>query len=96
MPQSSSKIDSFPQVSVPDALTEVLRRGAREMLSQAIEQEVVEYVSERHELVGPDGRRLVVRNSHLPECQLQTPLGNLAVQQPRVRDRRSAVDREVI
>ena len=51
MSQSSSKIVTFPQVSAPDALSEVLRRGARELLSQAIEQEVAEYVSARHELV---------------------------------------------
>lgn len=94
MPQSSSKVASFPQVSASDALSDVLRRGACEMLTQAIEQEVAEYVSARHELVGPDGRRLVVRNGHLPERQLQTPLGSLAVQQPRVRDRRGVEDRE--
>ena len=66
MSQSSSKIVSFPQVSVPDALSEVLRRSARKMLGQVIEQDVAGYVSARHELVGPDGRRLVVRNGHLP------------------------------
>ncbi|MEM7480006.1 MAG: IS256 family transposase, partial [Acidobacteriota bacterium] len=94
MTECSSKLVSFPQETAVDALSEVLRRGARELLAHAIEQEVTEYVSARHDLVDPEGRRLVVRNGHLPERVLQTPLGSLSVQQPRVRDRRPAAERE--
>ena len=42
MPQSSSKIDSSPHGSVPETLSEVLRRATREKLGQTIEQKVAE------------------------------------------------------
>jgi transposase-like protein len=35
-----------------------------------------------------NGRRLVVRNGHSPERDLQTGLGSIAVKQPRVNDKR--------
>jgi putative transposase len=58
------------------------------MLATAIENEVVEYI-ERHAALRDDqGRRLVVRNGRLPARQIQTGLGLVEVQQPRVNDRR--------
>ena len=59
------------------------------MLQQAIEREVADYVdAHAHERDG-HGRRLVVRNGHLPARELQTPVGPLRVEQPRVDDRRT-------
>lgn len=95
MPECSPKVVSFPQESVLDPLEEVLRRGARELLAQAVEQEVSEYLASRADLVDAEGRRQVVRNGYLPARELQTPLGGVTVQQPRVRDRRSPDQREV-
>lgn len=95
MTECSPNVVSFPQPGSASALDEVLRRGARELLSQAIEQEVVDYLTARQGLVDANGRRLVVRNGYLPARELQTPLGSLPVQQPRVRDRREASEREV-
>lgn len=95
MPECSPKVVSFPQESTLDPLEEVLRRGARELLAQAVEQEVSEYLASRAGLVDADGRRQVVRNGYLPQRELQTPLGGVAIQQPRVRDRRSPDQREV-
>ena len=40
------------------------------------------------------GRRYVVRTGHLPPRAIQTPLGDVQVQQPRVRDRRPTDERE--
>jgi len=71
-----------------DVLTNILRQGAQEMLATAIENEVAEYV-ERHAAVRDDeGHRLVVRNGRLPARQIQTGLGLVEVEQPRVNDRR--------
>ena len=70
------------------ALEEVLREGARKLLAEAIEAEVAEYIDRHAEAVGPDGRRLVVRNGHLPERELMTGIGPVKVRQPRVDDRR--------
>jgi putative transposase len=77
-----------------DVLTEVLRDGARRMLAQAIEAEVAAWIDERSNLKDSAGRRQVVRNGYLPERTIQTGIGPVEVQQPRVRDRRPAEGRE--
>jgi transposase-like protein len=71
-----------------DVLTDILRQGAQEMLATAIENEVVEYVERHAGLRDGQGHRLVVRNGRLPARQIQTGLGLVEVQQPRVNDRR--------
>ena len=71
-----------------DVLTEVLRRGAQEMLATAIENEVLEYVAGHTHLRDAEGWRLVVRNGYLPQRTIQTGIGPVDVQQPRVNDRR--------
>jgi transposase-like protein len=76
-------------------LDAVLRDGARQMLTEAIEAEVARYLTDRENLIDDQGRRLVVRNGHLPARTLQTPVGAVPVKQPRVRDRRPAGEREV-
>jgi transposase-like protein len=75
-------------------LTEVLRDGARQLLARAIEAEVDEYVTAHAATVDDAGRRCVVRNGHLPTRAIQTPLGDVGITQPRVRDRRPLGDRE--
>ena len=77
-----------------DLLTAVLRHGARELLSQAVEQEVREWLAERANLTDERGRQWVVRNGHLPERTILTGIGPVAVRQPRVRDRRPEDERE--
>src|SRR5579864_692916 len=97
MEHRSGKLVRFPAAeagSPSDALTEVLRRGARQMLAEAIEAEVADYLEYREHLLDEVGHRVVVRNGHLPARQLQTPLGEIEVHQPRVRDRRPAAERE--
>ena len=74
-------------LSVDDALTEVLRRGAKELLQQAVEVEVAEAIAQFAELKDEQGRRRVVRNGYLPERSIQTGIGEVAVRAPRVRDR---------
>ena len=72
-----------------DPLTEVLRAGARELLAQAVEAEVAEFLEGHATLVDDRGRRRIVRNGHLPERLIQTGIGPVDVRQPRVRDRRA-------
>jgi transposase-like protein len=71
------------------ALEQLLAQGARTMLQQAIENEVTEYTREHVGALSGDGRRLVVRNGHLPERELVTGIGPVLVRQPRVRDGRA-------
>jgi len=75
-----------------DQLTEVLRRGARCLLSQAVEAEVADFLVGHGELKTLDGRQRVVRHGHLPEREVLTGIGPVALRQPRVRDRAAAAD----
>ena len=77
-----------PEASTKDVLTEILREGAREMLGNAIEVEVADYIAAHAHERDADGHRLVVRNGHVPERELQTGLGAIAVKQPRVNGKR--------
>ena len=83
MKQPQETLVQFPQESHGDPLTEILRDGARRMLATAIEAEVQEYVTAHEPLVDAEGRRCVVRNGHLPERAIQTPLDDVSVTQPR-------------
>ena len=94
MGQSSDKVVEFPPESSTDMLTELLRKGARKLLADAVEQEVDDYLREREDLRDESGCRLVVRNGHLPERKIQTSLGGVAVKKPRVRDKRTVEERE--
>jgi len=71
-----------------DVLSEILRQGAQRMLATAIENEVQEYLGEHCRELDQDGCRLVVRNGYLPKRQIQTGIGQVAVRQPRVNDKR--------
>ena len=70
-----------------DSLTEILRSGARALLTQAIEAEVAEFLAKHSELKTETGQQRVVRHGHLPEREIMTGIGPVAVRQPRVRDR---------
>jgi len=70
-----------------DPLTDVLRAGARALLTQAVEAEVAEFLGKHADLRTEDGVLRVVRHGHLPERQIMTGIGPVAVRQPRVRDR---------
>jgi transposase-like protein len=78
----------MPEAATKDVLTEILRGGAREMLGNAIEAEVADYLAAHAHQRDADGHRLVVRNGHAPERELQTGLGAIPVKQPRVNDKR--------
>jgi transposase-like protein len=80
-------------VPAHDVLTGLLRQGAQRMLAQAIEEEVSEWI-ETHQQLAADGRRQVVRNGFMPQRKIVTGLGEIAVKQPRVHDRRPAPERE--
>ena len=72
-----------------DPLTEVLRNGARALLTQAVEAEVAALISCHADELTGDGRQRLVRHGHLPERKIVTGIGPVAVRCPRVRDRAS-------
>jgi transposase-like protein len=77
------------RISIEDPLTEVLRSGARRLLAEAVEAEVTAFIAEHADLVDGSGHRRVVRHGYLPEREVQTGIGPIAVRRPRVRDRHS-------
>jgi len=68
-----------------DPLTELLRAGAERLIYQAVEAELQELLAVHADRRTEDGKAGVVRNGHLPARQLQTALGPVTVQIPKVR-----------
>jgi transposase-like protein len=88
MQESITSTVAFPSTSAKDAMTEILREGAQQMLALAVEAEVAEWIDRHAHLKDDRGRRQVVRNGRLPERTITTGIGEVQVRQPRVRDRR--------
>ncbi|MFN8855957.1 MAG: transposase, partial [Planctomycetaceae bacterium] len=76
-----------PLTPTASPLDAIARAGAREMLQRALESEVQEFLDRHSDRVDSQGRRLVVRNGHLPPRELLTGVGPLELRQPRVRDK---------
>lgn len=88
MSDSTTNLLSLRENSPKDALTEILRIGAQQLLAQTVQAEVAEYIERHAHVRDENGRRMVVRNGHLPEREIQTGVGPVNVKQPRVNDRR--------
>ncbi len=65
----------------------MLRNGARSLLAQAVEAEVAAFLGSHAEERTDEGRQRLVRHGHLPEREIMTGIGPVAVRGPRVRDR---------
>ncbi len=78
-----------------DSLTEILRNGARSLLVQAVEAEVADWLGHHRGLTTGDGRQRLVRHGHLPERNIMTGIGPVAVRQPRVRDRAASAEERI-
>lgn len=78
----------FPRPGeVSDALSQLLREGAKRLIEQAVEAELQEYLGSVGDRRDAQGRRAVVRNGHLPGREVLTGIGPVRVQVPKVRDR---------
>lgn len=87
--EESTVVELRPPVeTTKDALTEIIRQGARRLLAEALDAEVDAFVAEFRELRDEAGRQHVVRNGYLPEREVQTGIGGVPARVPRARDRR--------
>lgn len=77
-----------------DPLTEVLRRGARDLLVAAVEGEAAQWIAQRAALLDAQGHRQVVRNGHAAPRTVVTGVGPLKIEMPRVHDRRPPLEKE--
>jgi len=69
-------------------LDEIVRDGARQMLTAALQAEVAAFVDAHADHVDENGHRLVVRNGSHDARQVVTSAGAVPVRQPRVNDKR--------
>ncbi len=73
--------------SFSDALSELVRQGARQIIAQAVEAELKEFLAQYQSLKDDQGRQAIVRNGYLPERTIMTGIGEVEIQVPKVRDR---------
>ncbi len=76
-----------PETFIDDPLTAILRKGARKLLATALEVEIEGFIARYAEQEDEYGHKRIVRNGYLPEREIQTGIGQVAVKAPRVRDR---------
>ena len=86
-PQDKAAAPGMQEQMPGDVLEALAREGARQLLAQALENEVAEFIENHRDLTDSKGRRSVVRNGYLPERELVTGIGALKIRQPRVDDR---------
>jgi len=71
-------------------LEQLIRRGARDLLQNAIEVEVQALLAEYGNVRTLSGSAAVVRNGYLPAREILTAVGPVEVRLPKVRDRSGA------
>jgi transposase-like protein len=77
-----------PEVVAEDPLMEILRTGAKRLLTWALEAEVDEFLKKHENIRDLSGKRMITRNGHLPPRTIQTGIGDIEVKVPRAADRR--------
>jgi putative transposase len=92
MKENSSVVRFRQPDEIDDPLTSILRSGARQLLTQAVEMEAEVFLAAMKELKLPDGRGRVVRHGHGPERTIQTGIGPVEVSSVKIRDRGAAID----
>jgi len=88
MTESSPFTRNEPDLTTDDVLTTIIRNGARKLIAAALEAEVDDYIQQFTGVVDEHGHRMVTRNGHCKERQVQTGVGAVPVARPRVNDRR--------
>lgn len=77
------KHDMF--INFRTGLEEILREGSRKLLQQVIENEVKECLELYQDWKHKHGRKIIKRNGYLPKRQIQTGIGSVSIEQPRIR-----------
>ncbi len=71
----------------PDSLTELIRTGAQKLIAQALKAEVAELLAAYADQQDEQGHARVVLSGHHPKRDIQTGIGPVTVQVPKVRSR---------
>ncbi len=87
MSKNKQKQAVSPEHEMGLTLDELVKRGARQVIQQAIESELAELLSSCSNVLTLQGKQAVVRNGFLPEREVLTAAGPIVVKVPKVRDR---------
>ncbi len=87
MSKNKQKHAVSPEHEMGLTLDELVKRGARQVIQQAIESELAELLSSCSNVLTLQGKQAVVRNGFLPEREVLTAAGPIVVKVPKVRDR---------
>ena len=85
--ETTNIIDFARRDWMTDALTELLRTGAQELIATAVEAELASYLAQFTDVRTDAGLAAVVRNGHHPERPFQTGIGPVSVRIPKVRSK---------
>ncbi len=67
-----------------DPLTELLRSGAKQLITEAVQAEPDALMTQYDDQKTADGRQRVVRSGHHPEREVITGLGKVSVEVPKI------------
>jgi transposase-like protein len=85
--ETTSIVDFARRDEMTDALTDLLRTGAQELIATAVKAELAGYLSQFADLRTQTGHVAVVRNGHHPARPFQTSIGPVSVRIPKVRSK---------
>ncbi len=71
--------------TITDALTDMLRTGAQQLIQQAVQVELAEFMGHYTDRLTDEGKAAVVRNGYQPERKILTGIGSVSVKIPKVR-----------
>ncbi len=70
---------SIGQIGPRDVLTEIIRKGAADLLGAAVQAEAGAWTDAHAHIVGDNAHRQVVRNGSMPEREIVTGVGQVKV-----------------
>jgi len=85
---TKNNVIDFKKPEFDDPITDILRQGARQLLTAALEAEIEIFLEQYRGLSEKNGCQRVVRNGYHSEREIQTGLGQIPVRAPRARDRK--------
>ena len=85
--ETTNILDLSRRGGLSDALTDLLRTGAQQLIATAVEAEFAGYLSQFADLRTEAGHAAVVRNGHHPARPFQTGIGPVSVQIPKIRSK---------
>ena len=85
--EMSNIVDFSSRDEISDALTDLLRTGAQQLIASAVEAELECFLRQFSQTRTTAGHAEVVRNGHHPARPIQTGIGPVSVRLPKVRSK---------